>query len=150
MYATKRPSGRTVYRCGSIARLGAGACGNYEIREELILPFVLKLLGDEMEALRTLGPQPPAMPPAAAEKLAELEREEAALKAKISRARRQPFGNRRPAHQAGARQTGYRPGATSWKRCSRRWNARTPTRKKTNCLDARSCWIGGRALSARR
>jgi site-specific DNA recombinase len=56
-----QPTGRNymVYRCSTNAKCGMGTCGTYEIRESLILPFVLKLLGEEIADLSKLLQAPP-------------------------------------------------------------------------------------------
>jgi site-specific DNA recombinase len=56
------PTGRKhrVYRCSTPAKSGMGTCGTYEIREELILPYVMKVLGEEITNLDKLLPAPPA------------------------------------------------------------------------------------------
>jgi DNA invertase Pin-like site-specific DNA recombinase len=45
-----QPTGRSyrVYRCSTPAKSGCGTCGTYEVREKLILPFVMRLLGEEL------------------------------------------------------------------------------------------------------
>ncbi|MCE9608497.1 MAG: recombinase family protein [Planctomycetia bacterium] len=56
-----QPTGRPhrVYRCSTPAKTGVGTCGTYEIREERILPTVLKLLGEEIRELERFYVQPP-------------------------------------------------------------------------------------------
>lgn len=55
------PTGRKhrVYRCGTPAKSGIGTCGTFEVREEVILPFVMRLLGEEITDLRKLLSSPP-------------------------------------------------------------------------------------------
>jgi hypothetical protein len=64
-----------------------GSCGCYEIREELILPFVLKILGEEMARLgqRLEAPKCPIEVRPAQDRQAGLERQLAAIKNKIDR-----------------------------------------------------------------
>lgn len=42
----------TVYRCGTTHRAGRGACNCYQIAERDILPGVLQILGEEIDALQ--------------------------------------------------------------------------------------------------
>jgi DNA invertase Pin-like site-specific DNA recombinase len=57
--ATTSPNGKVIYRCVRDQSTGKGACGNRRIREELILPFVLRLLGEEIRNLQDLLTNPP-------------------------------------------------------------------------------------------
>ncbi len=41
-----------VYRCSATGSLGLGTCGNCQVREDRILPFLMKMLGDEIKTLR--------------------------------------------------------------------------------------------------
>jgi hypothetical protein len=87
-----QPTGRDyrVYRCSTNAKCGMGTCGCYEIREALILPFVLRLLGEEIDGLSKLNTPCPvdlaAADAARDERRAELEHQTAALRAKIDKA----------------------------------------------------------------
>jgi DNA invertase Pin-like site-specific DNA recombinase len=56
-----RPTGRDyrVYRCSTPAKSGVGTCGTYEIREELILPIVLRKLGEEIQNVTEMLSRPP-------------------------------------------------------------------------------------------
>ena len=56
-----QPTGRKyrVYRCNSPAKTGVGSCGMFEIREELILPAVLRMLGEEIKDLEKMLTAPP-------------------------------------------------------------------------------------------
>lgn len=50
----------SYYRCGSGAKTpGAQPCGSWQIAEDLILPFVLKLLAEEIDDVRKLLITPP-------------------------------------------------------------------------------------------
>jgi len=55
------PTGRKhrVYRCSTNAKKGMGTCGTYEIREELILPKVMKMLAEEINDIHALLSRPP-------------------------------------------------------------------------------------------
>ena len=54
MYGSE-PKGRPIiYRCTTTAHQGASACGNHQIREDVILPFILKMLGEEVNKLAEL------------------------------------------------------------------------------------------------
>lgn len=55
------PTGRKyrVYRCSTPAKSGMGTCGMFEIREEVILPFVMRLLGEEIRNVEALLRKPP-------------------------------------------------------------------------------------------
>ncbi|MHC4400179.1 MAG: recombinase family protein [Planctomycetota bacterium] len=58
MYGSAPPGrGYRVYRCSTPSN--SGTCGCYEIREELILPFVLQALGEELKDLEKLLSAPP-------------------------------------------------------------------------------------------
>jgi len=54
-----RRNGRTIYRCTTASKFGAGACKSYSIPEKAILPFVMRLLGQEITDLRELLSTPP-------------------------------------------------------------------------------------------
>jgi site-specific DNA recombinase len=88
----KRKSGRrspTVYRCNGNSRYGQGQCGQYQIREEVILPFVLRLLGEEITDIQKLLTNPPeeGTPWAAEEeRLAKLTQDRQELAAQIETA----------------------------------------------------------------
>jgi DNA invertase Pin-like site-specific DNA recombinase len=51
----------TVYRCNARRKLGrrAAACQQYQVREDLILPFILGMLGEEVADLTRLNSFPP-------------------------------------------------------------------------------------------
>jgi DNA invertase Pin-like site-specific DNA recombinase len=49
----------TIYRCTTNGQLGSGACGNRQVRENQILPFILRTLGKEIKDLKTLVSLPP-------------------------------------------------------------------------------------------
>ena len=72
MYATrqKRPGGKadakadakygpTFYRCSGSSQRGLGTCPQYRVREDDILPFVLRMLGKEITDLRAMLSGPP-------------------------------------------------------------------------------------------
>jgi len=48
-----------VYRCSTPAKSGLGTCGTYEIHEDLILPYVLTMLAEEMDGIHNLLADPP-------------------------------------------------------------------------------------------
>ena len=79
--------GQRVYRCSTPAKTGAGTCGHYWIAESNILPRVLQMLGDGIDAVERLEtgcPEELRRPETARqEKRADLERQVAAIKAKI-------------------------------------------------------------------
>ncbi len=77
-----------VYRCSTPGKSGMGTCGAYEIREERILPFVLQLLGEELENFDPLMVNPPdeLLPSNRDEKRAELQEERDALAKRIEQA----------------------------------------------------------------
>ena len=58
MYGLKL-RGKVVYRCGSNGNKGKDACENYQIREREILPFLLGLLGGELEDIGKMLSEPP-------------------------------------------------------------------------------------------
>ena len=62
-FVGNQPTGRRgrFYTCPTNIRHGGGRCGNYRIAEAKILPFVLKVLGEEIEKL-DLPLQPPKCP----------------------------------------------------------------------------------------
>ena len=45
MYGCHPKGRKRVYRCSTNAKVGMGTCGTYEVREELILPYVLRAWG---------------------------------------------------------------------------------------------------------
>jgi len=49
-----------VYRCGTGAVAGSSACPTYKVRQSDILPFVLRLLGEEVADITALLSAPPA------------------------------------------------------------------------------------------
>ncbi len=51
--------GPTVYRCSANHVLGKGSCGNHQVREDEMLPFIVRLLGEEMKSLKALAQSPP-------------------------------------------------------------------------------------------
>ena len=87
-----QPSGRQyrVYRCSTPAKSGMGTCGAHEIREKIILPFVLQLLRSQLDDLSSLLRQPPeevAKPSGERqEQRRELEKQRAELAQKIEQA----------------------------------------------------------------
>ncbi len=85
------PKGRKpVYRCATPMKHGAGACGSWEIAEDLILPYVLGLLNEEMERIEeTLAsPSPPKSLRSSQEQQAARERQREALEKQIKQAGR--------------------------------------------------------------
>ena len=84
------PTGRKyrVYRCSSPAK--TGTCSMYEVREELILPLVLRILGEEIDDIKKLLSAPPdelrAPNRAKAEQRESTERERGELTKQIARA----------------------------------------------------------------
>lgn len=87
-----RPTGRNyrVYRCSTPAKSGMTTCGAYEVREELILPFVLRMLGEEIKDIQAMLTAPPdelCQPNKERdERREQVERERAELAAMIERA----------------------------------------------------------------
>jgi len=85
-----KPNSHAVYRCSSNGNEGSDACGYYQVREADILPFVLRLLGEEIADLKTLITSPPdelAEPwKERTEQRDQLERQQAQLTAKIAKA----------------------------------------------------------------
>jgi DNA invertase Pin-like site-specific DNA recombinase len=74
VYARSRNAGET------------GDCQSHQIRESVILPYILKLMGEELDHLdKVQSPRPPVAP-AHADHRAELEAERARLRAKIAQA----------------------------------------------------------------
>jgi site-specific DNA recombinase len=55
----KKTSTYVVYRCQKDKNLGRGACGFRRVREDVILPFLLKKIGEEIQDLRELTSEPP-------------------------------------------------------------------------------------------
>jgi DNA invertase Pin-like site-specific DNA recombinase len=58
----KRRAGKrspTVYRCNANSRRGRGACRQHQIREDAILPWLLRALGQEINDLKVLLSTPP-------------------------------------------------------------------------------------------
>ncbi len=55
------PTGRNyrLYRCTGIYHHGSGACQNYSVREDLILPAVMKMLSEEIEDITKMLTSPP-------------------------------------------------------------------------------------------
>lgn len=87
MYPTTTDSGKVFYRCKTADRVGYG-CKNYGIKQDDILPFVLQLLGEEIDRVLTLPEptQPDALRPKAGRDKAEVEKQIAKLRLKIDRA----------------------------------------------------------------
>ena len=54
-----KPRGTNVYRCTSSGVKGKDSCGNYQIREDVILPFLMKMLGEELADIEQLLTTPP-------------------------------------------------------------------------------------------
>jgi DNA invertase Pin-like site-specific DNA recombinase len=48
-----------VYRCQRDKNLGLGSCGYHRVREDVILPFVLRLLGEEIKDVLAMLSSPP-------------------------------------------------------------------------------------------
>jgi DNA invertase Pin-like site-specific DNA recombinase len=91
MHGTRaKPGGPVVYRCSANFQMGPGACGHRQVREDKVLPFVLKVLGEEIANLETLLAQPPQelVKPRKREKeeRKQLERERDKLTTRISKA----------------------------------------------------------------
>jgi len=86
MYATVH-HGEVVYRCAANSKHGSGTCGNYFIRQADILPFILRKLGEEIDALtlKSLQPKPPP-PETQHERATEVQGRIAGVKAKIDAA----------------------------------------------------------------
>jgi DNA invertase Pin-like site-specific DNA recombinase/DNA-binding transcriptional MerR regulator len=85
------PKGRKrVYRCSSNAKCGAGTCGTYEVSEALILPYVLRALGEEIKDIHRYLTDPPkelAHPrEGQQDQRKELQQERVRLAAQIARA----------------------------------------------------------------
>jgi DNA invertase Pin-like site-specific DNA recombinase len=58
----KRSGGKyspVFYRCGRNAECGQGSCGQWQIREDRILPYTLQTLGQELRDLAKLRTDPP-------------------------------------------------------------------------------------------
>jgi site-specific DNA recombinase len=91
MYGVK-PQGHlpTIYRCTADGSHGGGSCGYRQVREDRILPFVLRMLGKEIAHLKEVVSSPPehlcspANERAGRRKLLEQERRD--LVARIARA----------------------------------------------------------------
>ncbi len=89
----RRRSGRrspTVYRCSGNSLHGQGTCRQHQIREDRILPFILRALGEEVADLTTLYGKPPdelcAQDKQRAERRAQLQAERDKLASVIGRA----------------------------------------------------------------
>lgn len=86
---TYKKRGYSVYRCPTNAKEGMGSCGTYEIREDLILPYVLQLLGESVDDLSELLTRPPvelrAVHERREEERQELEQQRAKLVSDISK-----------------------------------------------------------------
>jgi hypothetical protein len=76
-----------VYRCNSYSKHGKSACKKYQIRQDVILPFAMRLLGEEIAEIATLLTQPPddllIAPQIRAEKRLQLEGERVDLNYKV-------------------------------------------------------------------
>jgi DNA invertase Pin-like site-specific DNA recombinase len=95
MYGTQvlRKRGKrspTVYRCNANSRYGRGVCRQYQIRERDILPFVLRMLGEQItdiKAMLTLPPEELRSPnKERTERRAQAQLEREQLAAQIARA----------------------------------------------------------------
>jgi site-specific DNA recombinase len=90
LYGCRLRGTTAVYRCGSPLTLGKGACGQWQVREDQILPYLMGLLAEERVNLETLLSQPPARLTKAAEQRQERHKEQEAealkLKAQIDKA----------------------------------------------------------------
>lgn len=82
----------TVYRCGTPADKGAGACRQYSVREDRVLPFILETLVREMADLKSLiitlegtSPIGPRKEQVAERKRLEKERDRIAKRINITR-----------------------------------------------------------------
>jgi hypothetical protein len=53
------PGSAVIYKCKTNEQFGTGACGHRQVREDVILPFILKILGEEITNLETMIPAPP-------------------------------------------------------------------------------------------
>ena len=51
---------KTIYRCNTNSVHGKGSCQKYQIREEHILPFITKLVAEEIAGITELLREPPA------------------------------------------------------------------------------------------
>jgi DNA invertase Pin-like site-specific DNA recombinase len=84
------PTGRPerVYRCSTNAKTGCGTCGNYWIDETDILPFVIKLLGEEIHLLekKLEPPKYPKKLKSQQDEKMEIEKQRDDLKAKVTTA----------------------------------------------------------------
>ena len=54
-----RKRNATIYRCNTVAQKGPDACKNYQVREDEILPLILKLLGQEITDIKAMLSAPP-------------------------------------------------------------------------------------------
>lgn len=61
MYGSTVNNGTVIYRCGTKLRQGDDSCKNYRIRQDVILPGIMEMLGEEIDALvaQSLIPKPP-------------------------------------------------------------------------------------------
>jgi DNA invertase Pin-like site-specific DNA recombinase len=91
MYGVK-PQGHlpTIYRCTADGSHGRGACGSRQVREDRILPFVLRMLCEEVAALKEMLSRPPdnlrSPSKNRAEQRKEAEQERRELAARIAKA----------------------------------------------------------------
>jgi DNA invertase Pin-like site-specific DNA recombinase len=93
--AVKRKRGKdgygpTVYRCNGNSLYGRGKCRQYQIHESDILPFVLRMLGEEITDIKAMLTAPPdslrSPYKAAGERRAQVEQERADLASQIETA----------------------------------------------------------------
>ena len=60
MYGCRPNSGKKiVYRCNSPSQKGASSCKNYQVREDELLPFLMRALGEEIADLQKRLSAPP-------------------------------------------------------------------------------------------
>jgi hypothetical protein len=85
MYGVRQHGDKSaaIYRCGTDAIRGRGACGHRQVREDVILPFILRLLGKAMTDVKHLVPRPPEE---LVDKHKQVQRERDELVVRISRA----------------------------------------------------------------
>jgi DNA invertase Pin-like site-specific DNA recombinase len=72
----------TTYRCNGVGWYGKGACKHYQIRESAILPFVLRILSEEVADVMDMLSRPP-------DDLVSPHRERAARQAQLLQERQQ-------------------------------------------------------------
>jgi site-specific DNA recombinase len=92
LYGLTSREGHVLYRCNGTSQHGAGACGYRAVREDVILPLVTKLLGEEVGNVLELLSHPPddvaRLGNKAADRAARAQAERVALAVKIDRAMR--------------------------------------------------------------